>query len=203
MVRYCHAAMRRSHRSATKHAAPRASRSLLVSQEQAGITALSCLRMVLKADHPAQPEPAMARSGVARRANGQLFAVCGGLLERAWSACSGRSLAESTLLAQRVLPFFSRRSISSPGVEIIIAPPPLLLLHLAPSCSIYYTLKGQFSHAWRGPRSCMTLKILRVLCGSCLGELPSQSRWEAALLRRPRPLPRCLARILSACYGQA
>ena len=89
---------------------------------------------------------------------------------------SGSNLA----FARRVLPFFSRRSISSLGGNYRRSTAPSLL-HLALSCFIYYT-RGQFSHAWRGPRSCMTLKILWVC-----------ARAEAAVLR-PRGLAASLPR---------
>jgi len=199
MVRCCHAAMRRGHRSATKRAARRASRSLLVSQEQAGITALSCLRMGLKGGPSSAAGASHRPFRRAKRANGQLFAACGGLPgpALAWSACSGRSLAEPTFLAQigRLHGVFCR---PSPGVPFHLPGWKLSSLH-RPFSSIYCTI-GCSLVMLGGTSVLHDSENSSGLCGGRLGDCLCRADGRQ---RFSTLLPRCLARILSACHGQA
>jgi hypothetical protein len=132
-------AMRRGHRSATKRAARRACLEVVACQSGTGRDHRALLsqngteRRTIQRSQ-SQPSPAPAWQGDQTGNFLQRAAACLGLLEPGRHALGDRLLSPLSLhksssnlaFARRVLPFFSRRSISSPGVEIIVTPPPLL-----------------------------------------------------------------------------
>lgn len=201
MVRCCHAAMRRGHRSATKRAARRACLEVVACQSGTGRDHHPLLsqngterRTTQRSRSQPSPAPAWQREQTGNFL--QRAAACLGLLGPGRHALGDRLLSPLSLHKSGVCTAYS--AVLLPAFHFV-SPGGNCRRSSAPSPPSM-TPRGKFSHAWRGPRSCMTLKILQVCAGGrlwdCLCRADGRQRFSTLL-------PHCLARILPACHGQA
>jgi hypothetical protein len=191
MVRCCHAAMRRGHRSATKRAARRACLEVVACQSGTGRDHRALLsqngterRTVQRSQSQPSPAPAWQRDQTGNFL--QRAAACLGLLEPGRHALGDRLLSPLSLhKSSSNLAFAACSAVLLPAFHFIswggnyrhsTAPSP----------------RGQFSHAWRGASVLHDSEILQVCAGAVTGAFAEQMGGSGSR-------PCCLAASLVFC----